>query len=54
MTTHSDKDILIRHRIDQARYALKEAALLRENSATTLGAVNRAYYAMFYAVLALL
>jgi uncharacterized protein len=54
MISNSDKEILIRHRMDQARSALKEAALLRENSNTTLGAVNRAYYAMFYAVLALL
>jgi hypothetical protein len=40
--------------MDQARAALREASLLRDNSDTTLGAVNRCYYAMFYAVLALL
>lgn len=49
-----DKDILIRYRLDQARSALKDAAFLREKSDTTAGVVNRAYYAMFYAVLALL
>ena len=34
--------------------ALQEAAILRKNISSTLGSVNRAYYAMFYAVLALL
>jgi len=54
MINNTDKEILIRYRMDQAQSALKEALFLRENSDTTLGAVNRAYYAMFYAVLALL
>lgn len=54
MINDKDKEILIRYRMDQAQSALKDALFLRENSDTTLGAVNRAYYAMFYAVLALL
>lgn len=49
-----DKEILIRHRMEQSHVALQEAAVLRKNTNSTLGAVNRAYYAMFYAVLALL
>jgi uncharacterized protein (UPF0332 family) len=40
--------------MEQARTALKESIFLRQNSDTTLGAINRAYSAMFYAVLALL
>jgi uncharacterized protein len=49
-----NQEILIRHRMKQAKDALEEANLLMSQSRTTLGAVNRAYYAMFYAVLALL
>ena len=44
---------LVRYRLGQAREALREARLLQE-AAADRGAVNRAYYAMFYAVLALL
>ena len=54
MTKDEDKEILIRYRMEQAHTALKEAELLLARSSTTLGAVNRAYYAMFYALLALL
>ena len=54
MTDNEDKEILIRYRLEQANEALREAKLLRAASNTTLGAVNRAYYAMFYGVLALL
>jgi len=49
-----DKHILIKYRMEQARAALDEAKLLFASGKTTLGVVNRAYYAMFYAVLALL
>ena len=49
-----DKHILIKYRLQQARAALDEARLLLASGTTTLGVVNRAYYAMFYAVLALL
>jgi len=54
MIEDADKKILIKHRMDQSRSSLKESIFLRQNSDTTLGAINRAYYAMFYAVLALL
>jgi uncharacterized protein (UPF0332 family) len=44
---------LIRYRIQQAQQALQEAELLYRAS-LFLGAINRAYYAMFYAVQALI
>ncbi len=45
---------LIEYRLNQARESLAEAQLLAEGDGTTRGIINRAYYAMFYAVLALL
>ena len=46
-------ETLLRYRLEQARDTLRESEiLLRE--ATLRGAINRAYYAMFYALLALL
>jgi uncharacterized protein (UPF0332 family) len=44
---------LIDYRLEQANETLREAEILLKESALR-GAVNRAYYAMFYAVLALL
>jgi uncharacterized protein (UPF0332 family) len=44
---------LLHYRMGQAHETLREATLLREADALR-GSVNRAYYAMFYAVLALL
>ncbi|MBI2502552.1 MAG: HEPN domain-containing protein [Candidatus Latescibacteria bacterium] len=44
---------LVRHRLEQAAQALDEARLL-QGSGSSLGVMNRVYYAMFYAVLALL
>jgi len=44
---------LVRYRLEQAVETLREASLLLDQSAWR-GAQNRAYYAMFYAVLALL
>lgn len=44
---------LVRYRLQQAAETLREASLLLDQSAWR-GAQNRAYYAMFYAVLALL
>jgi hypothetical protein len=49
-----DKHVLIKYRLEQARASLDEANILFASGKTTLGVVNRAYYAMFYAVLALL
>lgn len=44
---------LIRYRLEQASETLAEAVLLRDAGAFR-GAINRAYYAMFYALLGLL
>jgi uncharacterized protein (UPF0332 family) len=44
---------LIQYRLEQADESLREAGLLADAGAYR-GAVNRAYYAMFYAALALL
>ncbi|HNR12801.1 MAG TPA: HEPN domain-containing protein [Thermodesulfobacteriota bacterium] len=49
-----DIEGLIRHRLNQAQEALEEARILQEAGRSGLGLVNRSYYAMFYAVLALL
>lgn len=45
---------LIRHRLAQAQTALDDARFLLEGDRSPQSIVNRAYYAMFYAVLALL
>ena len=52
MSEEASRD-LIAYRIEQAGKALAEAQLLR-NGEHWLGTVNRAYYAMFYAIQALL
>lgn len=52
--TESDPNILTKYRMEQARAALEEADILFTQGKTTLGPVNRTYYAMFYAVIALL
>lgn len=44
---------LLRYRMQQAHETLREAEILLEQSALR-GTVNRAYYAMYYALLALL
>ena len=44
---------LLRYRMEQARETLREAEILLNDSALR-GTINRAYYAMFYALLALL
>jgi uncharacterized protein (UPF0332 family) len=44
---------LLRYRLEQAHETLREAEILLNESALR-GTVNRAYYAMFYALLALL
>jgi uncharacterized protein (UPF0332 family) len=44
---------LLRYRMEQAQETLREAAILFNEDAWR-GTVNRAYYAMFYALLALL
>ena len=46
-------EALLRYRIEQAHDTLREAEILL-NAAALRGTINRAYYAMFYALLALL
>ena len=53
MREHEIED-LIRHRMEQAQTALDDAAFLLSGKRSPQSIVNRAYYAMFYAVLALL
>jgi len=47
-------EILVKHRIEQAREALNDAKYLIDGERSSQSIVNRAYYAMFYAALALL
>jgi uncharacterized protein (UPF0332 family) len=47
-------EILIKHRLEQAREALDDAKYLIEGNRSPRSIVNRSYYAMFYAALALL
>ncbi len=48
------KNILINYRIEQASQVIKDAMLLLNEGGSPRSIINRAYYAMFYAVLALL
>jgi uncharacterized protein (UPF0332 family) len=48
------KQQLISYRLEQARETLNDAHLLLEQGGSTGSIINRSYYAMFYAVLALL
>jgi uncharacterized protein (UPF0332 family) len=45
---------LVRHRMEQARAALSDARFLLDGQRTPQAVINRSYYAMFYAALALL
>lgn len=49
-----DREPLIRYRLNMARATLNDALLLRQQSGSLWSVLNRACYAMFYAVLALL
>ena len=48
------KRILINYRIEQAEQAIKDTEILLSEGGSPGSIINRAYYAMFYAVLALL
>ena len=50
----SYKQTLIQYRLEEAREALRDAQMLYEQNGAPRSVVNRSYYAMFYAVLALL
>ncbi|MBN2464851.1 HEPN domain-containing protein [candidate division WOR-3 bacterium] len=45
---------LVKLRLEQARSSLNDAMVLAQGGGTAMSIINRAYYAMFYAVLALL
>jgi len=45
---------LVKHRVEQARAALSDARFLLDGRRTPQAVINRSYYAMFYAALALL
>ena len=51
---NDDINTLIKYRLDQAQTALDDAEFLYQGQRSSQSIVNRAYYAMFYAVLALL
>jgi uncharacterized protein (UPF0332 family) len=53
MTQDYKKD-LIQYRLDSAREMLRDAQLLKEHGGSPKSIINRAYYAVFYAALALL
>ncbi len=48
------KKILINYRMEQAEQAIKDTEILLNEGGSPGSIINRAYYAMFYAVLALL
>lgn len=48
------QEALIRYRLEQAKATLQDARLLQEQGGNNWSIVNRAYYAMFYAALALM
>ncbi|MDQ7822795.1 MAG: HEPN domain-containing protein [Candidatus Eremiobacteraeota bacterium] len=51
----TDEDVIIvKHRLKQAQEALEDGFYLQKGERTPQGIINRAYYAMFYAALALL
>ena len=49
-----DKPTLIRYRLERARAILQAALVLIQQGADPMSSINRSYYAMFNAVLALL
>lgn len=49
-----EKTTLIKYRLSQARESLKEADVLLREGMSKRSVMNRLYYAMFYALLALL
>jgi len=50
----SYKKDLVQYRLDLAQDMLRDARLLKENGGSPISIVNRAYYSVFYAALALL
>ena len=54
MTAQDKKEALMRYRLQQAEESLEEARYLFDGGKSTRSVVNRVYYSMLYAVLALL
>lgn len=54
MTNEEKRQELIQYRLKQAAESLEEAEFLMSGKKSPRSIINRAYYAMFYAVLALL
>ncbi len=54
MTAGESQVELARYRLKQAEESIDEAAFLLQGKKSARSVINRAYYAMFYAVLALL
>ena len=52
--TEGQVDRLVAYRLEQAQTALDDAEFLMQGSRSPQSIINRSYYAMFYAVLALL
>jgi uncharacterized protein (UPF0332 family) len=50
----TDRETLLSYRLQQARESLQEAERMLAGKFSARATINRAYYAMFYAVLALL
>lgn len=50
----SYKKDLIQYRLESAQEMLRDARVLKENGGSPVSIVNRAYYSVFYAALALL
>ncbi len=54
MSVAADKKALAQYRLEQARESLDEATFLLSGGKSPRSIINRLYYAMFYAILALL
>ncbi|MCQ3938337.1 MAG: DNA-binding protein [Chloroflexi bacterium] len=54
MSAKEYKKALVLHRLERARTTLADAQTLYKTGGSTASIVNRAYYSMFYAALALL
>jgi uncharacterized protein (UPF0332 family) len=46
--------LLVRYRLEEAQGALRDADILIKGEGSAISVINRSYYAMFYAALALL
>jgi len=54
LSVEADRKALARYRLEQAGESLDEAEFLLSGEKSPRSIINRAYYAMFYAILALL